>query len=344
MGYVPIKLGNQIVHAHKAAIAPDFKASSVLTDSPWDFVEMWLKRNPVGDALFYWRQARQFHDASEVLSREAAPLTDYYCALNAAKALLTSRSISFSPEHGATGESVGSKTSLASEFVSFKTSGVLPALCRYLGEPDQEVRHSLKDIFYNLPYLHRAYTITYRTHAELFVPITRPIFVRKTGSSEAWFCCSVVDRRYMNQNTVDTINGYELDKGVKDAFVIRRQSRFRWERGGTQSNNLSRLQTYHKTVRKDLYYIRGISRLWYLKRDDNPIGFIPRSSLSLTYAAFHRLSELSRYTPQRLIRHFESQHNWLLSEFLNVALAQYIDEIAAEITGQDIMPTGFSNR
>ena len=39
-------------------------------------------------ALFYWKQAYNFYNASECLSMESRPVTAYYCCLNAIKALL----------------------------------------------------------------------------------------------------------------------------------------------------------------------------------------------------------------------------------------------------------------
>ena len=54
----------------------------------------------------------------------------------------------------------------------------------------------------------------------------------------------------------------------------------------------------------------------------------------------HRLSGLARYDPMRLARHFDCQHNWLLSEFIATARSQFIDEISYEITGQEFMIPG----
>ena len=47
----------------------------------------------------------------------------------------------------------------------------------------------------------------------------------------------------------------------------------------------------------------------------------------------HRLSELTRYEPEKLAKHFDCNQNWLLSEFIKLALPQFIDEISSEITG-----------
>jgi hypothetical protein len=60
--------------------------------------------------------------------------------------------------------------------------------------------------------------------------------------------------------------------------------------------------------------------------------------------ALHRLSELARYTPDLLAQHFDSHHNWLLSEFITLALDQFTDEISAEMTGHEFMPPGVASR
>lgn len=51
-------------------------------------------------------------------------------------------------------------------------------------------------------------------------------------------------------------------------------------------------------------------------------------------------SEIVRYKPEQMAHLLNSKENWLLHEFLTLALDQFIDELAAEITGQDIMCTG----
>jgi hypothetical protein len=82
----------------------------------------------------------------------------------------------------------------------------------------------------------------------------------------------------------------------------------------------------------------------YLKKEGSHQHRIERSSLTLTFMALHRLSELSRYRPDSLMRHFESRHNWLLSQFIVRGLEQFLDELAAEITGHDFMAPSYSTR
>ena len=56
----------------------------------------------------------------------------------------------------------------------------------------------------------------------------------------------------------------------------------------------------------------------------------------------HKLSELSRYNPMALSGHMNASHNWLLSEFMQVAPNQFIYSIASEITGMEFLqPNAF---
>lgn len=52
----------------------------------------------------------------------------------------------------------------------------------------------------------------------------------------------------------------------------------------------------------------------------------------------HRLSEICRYRPLQLEKFLAGQRNWLLSEFVTMAPDQFIDGIAAELTGHQFMP------
>ncbi|EON18306.1 hypothetical protein C265_19294 [Cupriavidus sp. GA3-3] len=58
---------------------------------------------------------------------------------------------------------------------------------------------------------------------------------------------------------------------------------------------------------------------------------------TLILSAMHRLSEICRYKPSQLQSYLDGQKNWLLSEFVAMAPAQFLDEIASEMTGHQIM-------
>ena len=64
-------------------------------------------------------------------------------------------------------------------------------------------------------------------------------------------------------------------------------------------------------------------------------------STVLIFAVFHWISELVRYNPKLFSKYMKSKQNWLLHEFINNALDQFVDEVGCEITGEDIMCTGY---
>jgi hypothetical protein len=343
--YISLRLNGRGVHVRKAIVFPVFTAQTVLVADNWDFVDLWLRRTHgvTSDTQFFWRQARSFYHAAKVLEKTASPLASYYCALNAAKTLLLSKGLQFSNQHGISGSRAGNKTTLMNERVTVKRNGIVAALCRYFGETANNDIYDLKNILYNLPYIHRSFCTTFRSEKELFIPVDRLRFVRKRGSSEAWFCCEIRDRRYQNEHIFETLPGFERDQGVSSRFIVRKRTRFRWEHGGSRAANIERLTKYHRRVRESVRYILGITRLWYLKRDlGGHCG--NRSSMTLTLMALHRLSELARYAPNVLDRHFNAQHNWLVSQFITRAIDQFIDEISAEITGYDFMLPGYAAR
>ena len=122
-------------------------------------------------------------------------------------------------------------------------SGVLHSLCNFLGEsilPNES--YSLNEIFYHLPFLHRAFTLTYKSKTELFLPVKQPMFVRKDGSDDAWFVAELDGRYVSNQLKNILLPGYEVDAGVKERCLIRRKKRFKWKiRGNHQATNLTNL-------------------------------------------------------------------------------------------------------
>lgn len=343
MGFVKLRIHGKAISVHKAAINPDFASRTVLVTDTWDYVDLWLKRRQKEQALFYWQQARDFYVASSQLPKTSSPLTAYYCFLNAAKTLLIVNGTKFSELHGLGGRSPDQKRALLQdEVIELEGSGVAPALCGYLKENLQPGPFSLKDILFNLVYIHRAYNLTFKSQSELFIPIASPEFVRKEGSSESWFCADINDPRYMNTFTLKKLSpSFERDIGAKKPFVVRKKKRFSWDsKSGASQKNIEELKQYHRKLRKELFYIYGPNRLWYIKRTSGIKNLIDHSSLSLTLWAMHRLSELARYQPTILAKHFSSRHNWLLSEFIATAPYQFIDEISSEITGHEFMIPG----
>ena len=141
--------------------------------------------------------------------------------------------------------------------------------------------------------------------------------------------------KYANANTINKLPAsFERDLGAPDKFIIRSTHRFDW-RPRQKTESLNRYKTFHARLRKEIVYIHAGKNMWYLRRGGIAAGAIDRHCLALTFAAMHRLSELSRYSPDKLAKHFDCQHNWLLSEFIASAPNQFIDSISSEITGHE---------
>jgi hypothetical protein len=175
----PITLNGRELTPHKASIHPLLDARNVLTNSPWTFAALWLKRNRKDKALFYWEQAHEFYKASAGLPPQSAPLLLYYCFMNAAKALLFSEGVSFTEIHGVKSASPATrrKISVASESVKIQTAGILPSLSGFFGETESNRTHTLKDLLFNMVFVHRTYCLTYKNQKEMFVPLAECRYV-----------------------------------------------------------------------------------------------------------------------------------------------------------------------
>jgi hypothetical protein len=160
----PVRLNGRDLKLHKATVSPELGTRTVLTNSPWDFVALWLQRNGKSDALFFWNQARVFADASRGMPVESSPLLHYYGFMNATKALLAAKAVTFDAHHGVSGHNMrGSSTviDLSNEGIKIQNRGVLSALSSYLGERELDTLHSLEELLFNIPCIHRTVCLTY---------------------------------------------------------------------------------------------------------------------------------------------------------------------------------------
>ena len=83
-----VRYKSKDIVVRKPKIVADLPSKVVLTDSTWQFVEIYLRSQGQDEALFYWEQAKNFYESTKTLSLVSKPLTAYYCFLNATKALL----------------------------------------------------------------------------------------------------------------------------------------------------------------------------------------------------------------------------------------------------------------
>jgi hypothetical protein len=337
MALEPVLMKTRVLRPHKAVHDAQFEMRSVLTNDPFNYVDLWLRREHQDEALFYWRQARAFYLAAHGLPIESSPLVLYYCFMNAAKALLSAKGVAFSDHHGLRAHRMrgpNSKIVLSNEGIKIATQGIAPALSTYLGETETATIHSLEDVLYNIVCIHRTYCLSYPRSREMFLPLRSADFVREAGTGEVRlraFAVSDVDWSTFRRALPASFQPLpDVENGVLSSASVL------W----TTSTNptpteMDELRTLNEDLRSFLHYINGAQTLWYLKTNRAP--GIARRSITLTLVAMHRLSEICRYRPSELLSFLNGQKNWLLSEFVAMSPGQYLDEIACEMTGHQLM-------
>lgn len=340
MSSVAIRFQARALKPHKAIKSARFDVRTVLTASPWEFVSLWLKREKQENALLLWNQAREFHQVALGLSLQSAPLAIYYSCMNATKALLTAKGLSFNPHHGVRADDLrGSsiRIRLSNEGVKIKSTGVLPSLSTYFGETETATKQSLKEILFNIPYVHRTYCLTYIKQRDMFLPLTDCGFVVNPGTKDGFFQANIsIDfqmsavKRYLPNSMIPNPS--------EGARAIRSASTFALTRPENLNNiDLMTLRAFNETLRKDLHYINGTQTLWYLKLRVKGPARLERYTPTLTLAAMHRLSEICRYRPVELAKFMASDESWLLTELVQSAPNQFLDAIAAELTGYQFL-------
>jgi hypothetical protein len=339
MAIGPVKLKGREVSPHKAVIAPLLKSKNVLTNSPWTFVSLWLKRNRKPAALFYWEQANEFYNASVGLPLRSAPLVLYYCFMNAAKALLVAKGVTFNERHGVGAAPIapGQKPSFRNESVHIHQHGILPSLATYYGEGEKSSTHSLQELFFNMVFIHRTYCLTYRSQKEMFLPLARCCYVVDKSKKEIFFKADIETNVPFNFAIKKLPTGFVAAQEV-GPHAIRTVAHLSWRKPGRPTEaNIRELVDFNRVLRKELHYINGTQTLWYLKIRTAGPRRLDRQLPTLILAAMHRLSEICRYHPLQLDSFLAGQKNWLLSEFIQMSATQFIDEIASEMTGHQFL-------
>lgn len=341
MNVVPIKLKGRKIKPHKAILNPHLNSKTVLTNSPWEFVELWLRREKKNNALFYWNQAQEFHKASVGLPIQSAPLLLYYAFMNAAKALLSAKNIVFNEYHGVVLHKIGgssNKISIKNEGVKIKTNGVVPSLSTYFGETESSRIHSLKELLFNLPFIHRTYCLTFPSQIEMFIPLRECEYVSNKANRTAYFRAKL-SADFSSQRIINRLpSPFELDSVEENDYSIKSINSVPFSSPiRPTKTDINNLITLHTELRKNLFHINGTQTLWYIKSSVSGPAQLNRFSPTLTLAAMHRLSELCRYRPLELTSFLSGKHNWLLSEFIRQSPLQFFDEIASEITGHQFL-------
>lgn len=346
-----LKIENRQVKLMKAHSKPNFRCRTVLSNSTYEYVELWLK-NQKGErykeALFYWTQSRNFYKASLNLPIDAKPLTSYYSIMNATKALLVINGVNvIGIGHGVSSSRQDITGNIKKDKIIFGATGVLCGLSKILEEPIAKKEYTVFDLLYNLTCVHRTFTITNKDISELFIPVNDIKFVLTNTTDVARRNVYIrfgIDNAYDNSNLRRYLPSkvkYTNPPG-KESPYYRIKKQVKWNKHEDIDVRLNELVKYHKEARKTFYYINGSQMLWYIKKDlPKNSHIVDRHSMTLIYGVMHWLSEQVRYSPNIFEKLMNSKQNWLIREFIDLGLSQFIDEISSEITGANIMCTGY---
>ncbi len=110
--------------------------------------------------------------------------------MNAVKALLSAKRQQFTEYHGVKAHNMrgaSSKISITNEGVKILNKGVLPSLSNYYGETEPSNIHSLRDLLFNLPYIHRTYCLTYPSQTEMYIPLIDCMYVADPKIKQVYF-------------------------------------------------------------------------------------------------------------------------------------------------------------
>lgn len=340
----PLLISNRTAYFRKAICTPTFTSESVLTSDTFKFAELWLRRH-CKEGLPYWKQAKSYYEASKILGVEASPLTNYYCFLNATKALLTVKQVQFVEAHGVSGKfDPVAKRVLSNELVRFKGAGIVAALSAYLGEAPANKEATLTELLANLPFIHRTYTHTFKSQPDLFIPIRNPVYVRNQTTNEIYFSAEIVGRSSDNRSLKKLPEEFVIDSDFRERCVVRSKAKVDWYRKGAskaaKEGSATALNDLHKQLRMLVTYIAAPTPLWYIKKRQESSKFLRRYGMTTIMAIMHRLSELSRYDPKGLGRHLDGDANWLLNEFVELAPDQFLDELVCEMTSHEVRTPG----
>jgi hypothetical protein len=332
----PVRSNGREIGPHKAVICPLLRASNVLTNTPWTFVTLWLQRAGNDDARFYWEQAYQFYNVSLGLPPQSAPLLLYYSFMNAAKALLSAKRITFNEYHGVRAYRRGgspNRFSIATDGIHMQTQGVLPSLAAYYGEAETSRAHTLQELFFNMVFIHRTYCLTYTTQREMYVPLANCGYVVDRASKRVVFRADIGENVPLRYAISRLPESFISDRTLGDR-AIRSTAYLTWPRPNSPTAmEFEELVNLNRTLRRELHYINGIYALWYIRTRIAGPRRLNRQLPTMILGAMHRLSEICRYRPLLLASLLASQKNWLISEFIQMSASQFIDEIASEMTG-----------
>ena len=172
----------------------------------------------------------------------------------------------------------------------------------------------------------------------MFIPVKDCKYVVNRSKGKASFRATLSED-FSNMRVVKRMPpAFTLDSKEESRIKVKSTEEVPFSRPNSPTKtDLENLRVLHRKLRVSLFYINGVHTLWYLRAKTAGPRILSRFTPVITLAAMHRLSELCRYKPLELDSFLSNQKNWLLSEFIQQAPDQFLDEIASEITGHQFL-------
>jgi hypothetical protein len=315
-----------------------------IVSNPFKFVEFQIKTSALTkvrkeEALLLWSQAEEFYKSADDISIYAKPLPTYYCILNTVKTLLVFKGVSFKPFHGVSGKRVGSKSVLLNnESLEIHSNNIAGTFYNYLDSThNSKVAYNLKELFYNLPFTHRAYLQTFNAQSDLFLPVEAPRFSIVENEIRLTARCLEENLTFHQKlsNFVARNPDFSLIKDSVGNYYLASNPICVKTLSDNQIHQYI-LKDYLK-LRSSFVFIEGEKTLWYFRKSTTSKPARNRLPLPVTILAIsHKMSELSRYEPLKFKAHLESDYGWMLHEFVEGALDQFLAYISCEICGKEL--------
>lgn len=359
-----VQSSNVPLRLRKTYTMPKLQSHTVLTDDAFSYVDFFFKKHPKKlkdisgkelkqNHIFYWKQATNFYNAAKILPIESAPLPMYYSMLNAMKAYIlycsddTSCALSNLNRHGLNeynGSENNEKKDLSKIYVKKCNQGVFTCFSKMI-DPDidekwlQSSYLSVKELMSNLSFIYNSYIATYdlKRKDECFVPL-------KSGSVPDFRYCSdrkihlvaEIQKSYFKSDA--TSIPIEVARSLDNYFIYSSENPFNLI--SKETFKKGEIRSVYSKYRKMFSFISSEKKLWYINEKELLNDKSIPSILAIV-AITHRFSEIVRYKPEEMEQLLSGKENWLIHEFLSLALDQFIDEISCEITKHDIMKTRY---
>ncbi len=240
----PLHQKARVLRLSKAYTSQSYTEKTVLTDDVFPYVEFYYNQHhkPLKyqdtslqqsygkanqyECAFYWKQAEMFYKTAKTMPIETSPVAAYYCMLNATKSYLSFTStcaddfVKDFSMHGLLENHAAAGEDLDTIEVAHMQVGVFPMFAKALDSDFETIwahgkgnTRTLQALLYNLPFVHRAYSMTYTTPRkkvdELFIPLksgTSPTYYK--GNDGKAYLCFDLDEGFFSVGTSTLPSAY----------------------------------------------------------------------------------------------------------------------------------------